>query len=116
MLECSLFYDRKRVINYYRNRMEKKVAKTKKVVSKDVVVAAPDTRRTVQGKVISNKMQKTVKVLVETKTMHPVYKKVMNKRKVYFAHTEKELNEGEMVTIKESRPYSKNVKWVVVEK
>lgn len=72
-------------------------------------------RRIIEGKVVSNKMNKTVKVLVENLQAHPRYKKVVTRRKVYFAHTEKELNEGDVVKIKESRPYSKNVKWVVVE-
>ncbi|HRI06073.1 MAG TPA: 30S ribosomal protein S17 [Candidatus Dojkabacteria bacterium] len=85
---------------------------TKKTTKPEV---KSSNRRVIEAKVVSNKMEKTVKVVVETKTMHPVYKKVMNKRKVYFAHTEKPLNEGDMVKIKESRPYSKNVKWVVVE-
>ncbi len=71
-------------------------------------------RRIIEGVVVSNKMQNTVKVLVESKTSHPVYKKVVNKRKYFFAHTEKELNEGDKVKIKESRPYSKLVRWVVL--
>lgn len=72
-------------------------------------------RRIIEGKVISNKMNKTVRVLVEYLQSHPRYKKVITKREVFFAHTDKELNEGDVVKIKESRPYSKNVKWVVVE-
>jgi len=71
-------------------------------------------RRLLEGVVVGTKMDKTVRVLVESKTSHPVYKKVVKRRKVFFAHTEKELNEGEVVQIKESRPFSKNVKWVVV--
>lgn len=72
-------------------------------------------RRIIEGVVVSNKMDKTVKVLVEYLTAHPRYKKVVKRRKVFFAHTEKELKEGEKVNIKESRPYSKNVRWVVVD-
>lgn len=68
-----------------------------------------------KGVVVSNKMQGTVKVQVDTPVRHPVYKKVVNKRKVFFAHTEKDLEEGTEVTIRESKPYSKNVKWVVVK-
>jgi small subunit ribosomal protein S17 len=71
-------------------------------------------RRTLEGIVVSTKMQKTVKVRVETTTSHPTYKKVIHYRKFFFAHTEKELKEGDKVTIKESRPYSKLVRWVVV--
>lgn len=68
-----------------------------------------------KGVVVSNKMQGTVKVQVDTPVRHPVYKKVVNKRKIFFAHTEKDLEEGTEVTIRESKPYSKNVKWVVVK-
>jgi small subunit ribosomal protein S17 len=68
-----------------------------------------------KGVVVSNKMQGTVRVQVDTPVRHPVYKKVVNKRKIFFAHTDKELEEGTEVTITECRPYSKNVKWVVVE-
>jgi small subunit ribosomal protein S17 len=71
-------------------------------------------RRIIEGIVVSNKMQGTVKVRVETTTSHPVYKKVIYYREFFFAHTDKQLNEGDKVRIKESRPYSKNVRWVVV--
>jgi small subunit ribosomal protein S17 len=69
-----------------------------------------------KGVVISNKMQNTVRVQVDTPVRHPVYKKIVNERKTFFAHTDKEIEEGTEVTIRESRPYSKNVKWVVIEK
>ena len=72
------------------------------------------SKRKLQGVIVSNKMDKTVKVLVERQKSHPRYKKVVNHRKIYFAHTDKELQEGEKVTIIESRPYSKNVKWKVI--
>ncbi len=67
-----------------------------------------------EGVVVSNSMQSTVRVRVDTLQSHPVYRKVVNRRKVFFAHTDKELNVGDKVVIRESRPYSKNVKWVVV--
>lgn len=70
-------------------------------------------KRTLEGVVISNKMQSTVRVAVDRTMSHPRYKKVVSKRQVYFAHTDKELNEGDKVTIMESKPYSKNVKWIV---
>lgn len=72
-------------------------------------------RRILEGVVISNKMTGTVRVLVEYLQSHPRYKKVITKRKTFFAHTDKELKEGDKVNIKESRPFSKNVKWVVIE-
>jgi small subunit ribosomal protein S17 len=71
-------------------------------------------KRKLQGVVVSNKMEKTVRVLVERQKSHPRYKKVVNHRKIYFVHTDKELQEGDKVTIQESRPYSKNVKWKVI--
>lgn len=71
-------------------------------------------RRILEGVVISSKMQGTVKVAIETKAAHPRYKKVVKIRKVFFAHTNEPLNEGDKVRIKESRPYSKNVKWIVI--
>lgn len=72
-------------------------------------------KRIIEGVVVSNKMMNTVRVEVEYFAAHPRYKKVIKKRKTFFAHTEKALNEGDVVKIKESRPYSKNVRWVVVE-
>jgi small subunit ribosomal protein S17 len=74
------------------------------------------TKKEFKGVVVSNKMQNTVRVQVDTPERHPRYKKVVNKRKIFFAHTDEELEEGQEVTIRESRPYSKNVKWVVVNK
>ena len=67
-----------------------------------------------EGVVVSNSMQGTVRVRVDTLQSHPVYRKVVNRKKVFFAHTNKELNVGDKVVIRESRPYSKNVKWIVV--
>ena len=68
------------------------------------------------GIVVSNKMQGTVRVQVDTLQSHPVYKKVVNRRKIFFAHTDNELNLGDEVIIRESKPYSKNVKWIVINK
>jgi small subunit ribosomal protein S17 len=74
------------------------------------------SKKELKGKVVSNKMDKTIRVEVNVPTAHPVYKKVVNKRKVFFAHTEEEHNVGDEVLIRESKPYSKNVKWIVVKK
>lgn len=71
-------------------------------------------KRKLHGVVVSNKMEKTVRVLVERQKSHPRYKKIVNHRKIYFARTEKELQKGDEVTIQESRPFSKNVKWKVI--
>ncbi len=73
-------------------------------------------KKELKGKVVSNKMQGTVRVRVDTTTSHPVYHKVINKKKIFFAHTDEELNIGDKVVIRESRPYSKNVKWIVIDK
>ena len=71
-------------------------------------------RREIDGIVVGNKMNKTVKVRVDTLEAHPVYKKVVDKKKVFFAHTEEDLEVGEKVTIRESKPYSKKVRWLVI--
>ncbi len=68
-------------------------------------------RKKLKGTVVGNDMQKTVKVSVENTYRHPVYKKVLRRDKVYMAHTEKDIEVGEEVTIIECSPYSKNVKW-----
>lgn len=73
-------------------------------------------KREIEAVVTSNSMQKTVKVRVDTLESHPIYKKRIKRKKVYFAHTEEELSVGDKVVIRESRPISKNVKWVVVNK
>lgn len=72
------------------------------------------TRMILKGTVISNKMVNTVRVEVEYSKPHPKYKKIVKMRKVYFAHTDKELQIGDVVEIMESKPYSKLVKWVVI--
>lgn len=71
------------------------------------------TKRTLTGRVVSNKMQKTVTVLVERKVKHPVYGKYMVRSTKYHAHTEAQLNEGDTVEIQESRPISRTKSWVV---
>lgn len=70
-------------------------------------------RKSLSGKVVSNGMQKTVIVSVETSIQHPLYKKVVSRRKKYVAHTESSLNIGDIVEIEESRPLSKTKRWVV---
>lgn len=71
--------------------------------------------RTLQGRVTSNKMMKTVTVLIERKVQHPVYGKFMVQSKKYHAHNEIELNEGDLVEIAETRPVSKTKAWVVTK-
>jgi len=72
-------------------------------------------RKTKKGKVISNKMEKTVVVSVERTMRHPRYEKVITLRKKYYAHCEGECPKvGELVTIQETRPLSKLKNWRVV--
>ena len=71
------------------------------------------TKRTLTGRVVSNKMQKTVTVLVERKVKHPVYGKYVLRSTKFHAHTDAAINEGATVEIQESRPISKTKSWVV---
>jgi small subunit ribosomal protein S17 len=70
--------------------------------------------RSLSGRVVSDKMDKTVTVLVERKVKHPVIGKVVVKSNKFHAHDENnECKEGDLVTIVESRPLSKTKTWVV---
>ena len=66
------------------------------------------------GIVISNKMQKTVVVKIESRYSHPIYSKLMIKTRKYLAHDEmNECNIGDQVLVKECRPLSKKKRWSV---
>ncbi|MCD4796635.1 MAG: 30S ribosomal protein S17 [Candidatus Cloacimonetes bacterium] len=66
------------------------------------------------GIVVSDKMDKTIVVKVERQYKHPLYKKIVRKHKKFKAHDEKnECNIGDMVLIQESRPISRDKKWVL---
>ncbi|MCC5897303.1 MAG: 30S ribosomal protein S17 [Phormidium sp. BM_Day4_Bin.17] len=68
------------------------------------------------GTVVSNKMDKTVVVAVETRVPHPKYGKTMVQTRRYKAHDEdNNCSEGDRVRIRESRPLSKEKRWVIVE-
>jgi small subunit ribosomal protein S17 len=68
------------------------------------------------GKVISNKMNKTVVVSIESLRRHPVYKKVIKRVKKFKVHDENnECNIGDVVKIRETRPLSKEKHWQLVE-
>ncbi|KPQ40483.1 MAG: 30S ribosomal protein S17 [Phormidium sp.] len=68
------------------------------------------------GTVVSNKMDKTAVVAVETRVPHPKYGKTMVQTRRYKAHDENnDCNEGDRVRIRESRPLSKQKRWVIVE-
>ena len=72
------------------------------------------TVRTLQGKVVSDKMDKTVTVLVERKVKHPLYGKIVRRSTKIHAHDERnECRVGDVVVIAEGRPLSKTKSWVV---
>ncbi len=75
------------------------------------------TEKILNEKVIRDKNDKTVVVLVKRKYIHPFFKKVMTASKKYHAHDEKnKFKVGDLVNIIESRPFSKKKKWEVVNK
>ena len=75
--------------------------------------AKPSLKRTLVGKVVSDKRTKTVTVLVERRVKHPNYDKIMIKSSKYHAHDENgEYKMGDTVEIMESRPLSKTKNWV----
>ncbi len=68
------------------------------------------------GKVTSNKMDKSISVMVERRIKHPLYGKFVKKSNSFMAHDEKnECNIGDIVKIMETRPLSKNKRWRLVE-
>jgi small subunit ribosomal protein S17 len=73
------------------------------------------TGRTVTGKVVSAKMDKSIVVLVERRVKHPVYGKFITRSSKLHAHDEKnECREGDKVTVKEVRPISKTKTWALI--
>ena len=73
-------------------------------------------RKTRSGIVTSNKMNKTVVVEAERRLRHPVYGKVVRRRRRFYAHDEKQMcQEGDLVRIVETRPLSKLKRWRVAE-
>lgn len=72
------------------------------------------TKRSVTGKVISSKMDKTITVMVERKVKHPVYGKYIKRSTKLHAHdASNECNEGDLVTVVACRPLSKSKKWML---
>ena len=73
-------------------------------------------RKQKSGVVVSNKMDKTIAVLVERRLMHPLYGKFVKRSKKFFAHDEENTcNIGDKVRIMETRPLSKKKRWRLVE-
>ncbi len=71
--------------------------------------------REISGRVVSNKMDKTITVMVERRVKHPMYKKYIKRSTKFHAHDENnECSEGDLVTITQSRPISKSKSWALV--
>lgn len=76
--------------------------------------AKPALKRTLIGKVVSDKMDKTVTVLIERRVKHPLYGKIIMRSNKYHAHDESnQAKAGDMVEIQEGRPISKTKAWTV---
>ena len=72
--------------------------------------------RTLTGRVVSDKMNKTVTVLIERRVTDPLYGKIVRRSRKYHAHDEKsECREGDLVTIQECRPISRTKAWRVTK-
>ncbi|MGI2261649.1 30S ribosomal protein S17 [Shewanella sp. GXUN23E] len=75
-----------------------------------------DKIRTLQGRVTSNKMDKSITVAVERQVKHPIYGKYIKRTTKIHAHDElNQCNEGDVVTIRECRPLSKTKSWTLVD-
>lgn len=72
-------------------------------------------KKQLTGIVVSDKMEKTVVVEVETRKRHPVYHKVVKERKRFAAHDEQGAKVGDVVKIEETRPLSRTKRWRVLE-
>lgn len=82
----------------------------------DAATSVEKTARTITGKVISDKMDKTITVLISRRVKHPVYGKYVSKSSKVKAHDENnECKEGDLVTVAESRPLSKSKTWTLVK-
>jgi small subunit ribosomal protein S17 len=75
-----------------------------------------ESNRTVQGRVVSNKMDKSIVVAIERKVKHPIYGKFVKRTTKLHAHDESnQCNAGDTVTIRECAPISKNKSWTLVD-
>ena len=83
----------------------------------EIVIDAPGkNQRKLVGRVVSDKRAKTVTVLVESRTTHELYGKIVGRSRKYHAHDEKgEYKMGDLVEIAEGRPISKTKSWVVTK-
>ncbi|MBT9110079.1 30S ribosomal protein S17 [Pseudomonas aeruginosa] len=77
---------------------------------------AQKTVRTLTGRVVSDKMDKTVTVLIERRVKHPIYGKYVKRSTKKHAHDEsKQCRIGDLVTIRETRPLAKTKAWTLVD-
>ena len=84
--------------------------------STEATPATRGERKVRQGVVVSDKMDKTVVVLVERRTTHPLYRKTVTRSERLHAHDENnDVNVGDRVRIAETRPLSKTKRWRVLE-
>ena len=84
--------------------------------STETNAATRGERKVRQGRVVSDKMDKTVVVLVERRTTHPLYHKTVTRSERLHAHDEtNDVNVGDTVRIAETRPLSKTKRWRVVD-
>lgn len=73
--------------------------------------------RVLVGKVVSDRMQKTIVVMIERSVKHPKYGKILKRRSKLHVHDEAEIcSIGDIVRIGETRPYSKTKSWILIEK
>ncbi len=72
-------------------------------------------QKTMTGRVVSDKMDKTVVVMVQSTKRHRLYQKILRRSKRYFAHDEGDAKPGDLVRIEETRPYSRHKRWRVTE-
>ena len=80
------------------------------------MATAEKRTRTVTGKVVSNKMDKTITVLIERRVKHPVYGKYITRSSKIHAHDESnQCGIGDTVTVAETRPISRHKTWKLVE-
>lgn len=91
--------------------------KTKKVLTKNTMAQTERAkRRERKGKVVSNRMDKTITVAVDRQIKHPIYGKFITKTTKYMAHDEENTaNEGDIVQIMSTRPLSKRKTWRLTE-
>ena len=78
-------------------------------------MAEHSSKRTLTGRVVSDKMDKTIVVLIERRVKHPMYDKIIVRSKRYHAHDDKnEAKSGDLVEIQECRPIAKTKSWQVI--